>query len=163
MLSISEINKAAEKAIDDTFAHYFVHLSSGQDKVEEAQFIVEMLQMLQPWLLFTEGTLEAVHSFLYKDQLHINLIYSLTAIFRQRFAVENGEYDLYVKHIANSFDTKECTNEKESLMSEEYRNRLMPISSVESLLKNNRPLVMLATMMLYLDTNILAHALDPKR
>jgi hypothetical protein len=163
MLSISEINKVAEKAIDDAFAHYFVHLASGQDKIDEAKFIAELLQMLQPWLFFSEGTLEATHDFIYKDQLHINLIYSLTAIFRQRFAVDVEECNLYVKHIANSFDTKECTNEKESLMSEEYRNRLMAPSSVESLLKNNRPLVMMATAMLFLDTNILALALDPKR
>jgi hypothetical protein len=162
MTPLAEINQVAEKAIDDAFAHYFVHLASGQDKLFEAKFIAETLQMIQPWLFFTEEAMEELINFIYKDTIHINLVFTLTAMFRQRFTLETEDYDRYVKHIAQSFFTQDNEDDKLSMMPKEYRDRLTNPDAIEMMMKNNRMLVMLITMALYLDTNILATALVSK-
>jgi hypothetical protein len=158
MTPIAEINKVAEKAIDGAFAHYFFHLASGEDKLFEAKFVAETLQMIQPWLFFTEEAMEQLIDFIYKDTIHINLVFTLTAIFRQRFVLEKEDYDRYVKHIAESFFTQDNEDEKLSMMPKEYRDRLTNPQAIEMMLRNNRMLVMLITATLYLDTNIIKEA-----
>lgn len=158
MTPLADINEVARNAINGAFAHYFQNLASGEDKLHEAKFSAEVLQMIQPWLFFTEEAMEAMLDFIYKDTLHINFVYTMTALFRQRFVLEKEDYERYVRHIADSFYTQENEDEKLSMMAKEYRERLISPESIEMMMKNNRLLVMLITMSLYLDTNIVSEA-----
>lgn len=162
MLSIAELNKAADRAVNEAYAHYLSNLASGQDKISEIQFVGTLLQMMQPWTFFTEEAMEEMMNAIYKDALYISFMYNMTALFRQRFAVSKEDYELYIKHVADSFFTQACENDNLSMMATEYRVRLSSGESIEVMLKNNRILVMLVTMMLYFDTRILAAALGGK-
>jgi hypothetical protein len=153
-----EATEFADKAINEAFAHYFVHLASGDEKIHEAKFVAELIQSTQPWLFFTEEAMEALMNSIYKDVLYINFIYTLTTLFRQRFVGTNKHYEEYIGHVADAFNVQENVDESMSMMSRDYRDRLVKPEGVRIMLQNNRMLVMIVSLVAYLDTNILAQA-----
>lgn len=159
MSTIAEITKVAKHAIDEAYEHYFIHLTAGEQKIEEIKAVAEMIMMMQPWLFFTETALEKLQEFIYTNSQRINLVYSLTALFRQRFTLEEEDYKKYIDHLATSFNTQECEAANLSMMAVKYQERLTKPEMIQVLLQNNRPLVMLASTMLYFDTNILKQSI----
>uniref|UniRef100_A0AAU7PFN6 Uncharacterized protein n=1 Tax=Burkholderia phage vB_BgluM-SURPRISE13 TaxID=3159457 RepID=A0AAU7PFN6_9VIRU len=160
MATMAEITDVAGTAINQAMHHYFVNLAtSGDDRNNEAQFVAEVLMQVQGWLLFTEDSLQNIQDLIYKDTLHINLVYTLTALFRTRFILPEQDYQTYIEHLANSFNTKEAADPRQSFMSAEYSDRIPDPAPVANLLKNNRHLVMLATFFVYGDPNVLADAI----
>jgi hypothetical protein len=154
-----EATEFASKAINEAFEHYFVNLASGDEKIHEAKFVAELIQNTQPWLFFTEESMEALVNSIYKDVLYINFIYTMTAIFKQRYVGTTQHYEEYVGHIAESFNVQDNSDENLSMMSRDYRDRLVKPEGVRMMLQNNRMLVMIVSLISYLDTNILAQAL----
>lgn len=163
MPTIAEITKVAGNAINEALEQYLIHLTTGENKVQEVLFLKDLILMMQPWLFFTETAMEKLQAEIYRDSLRINLIYSLTALFRQRFTLPEEDYQAYIKHLANSFNTQECSDPVLSMMATEYANRLTNPDAIEMMLENNRPLVMMVTTMLYIDTSILLRAIEVKR
>lgn len=160
---IDEIVKTAAVALNSGVEHYFHHLSSGENKKDEAVFIAETMKSSQVWLFFTEGSMDALRSSIYKSQLFIDLVYNLSTIFHQRFLAGEEDYKTYVKHLSWAFDSAFSEADGLSLMAPEYRDRLVAAENTETLLASNRPWVFLATMILYLDTNIIIEALQAKK
>lgn len=159
MATIAEINEVAKDAINQAMQHYFVNLAVGENKIHETQFLAELLIQTQGWLVFGEESLQNIQSQIYKDSLYINLIYTLTALFRSRFVLPKEDYKKLIEHLANSFNTKECEDENLSFMSPAYRARIPDPETIVSLLINNHHLVMLLVFYTYADTNVLAEAL----
>jgi hypothetical protein len=163
MATTEEVTSEARRAINDAMSHYFINLASGGEKIDEAKFIAAFLQMAQPWLFFAEASLGAVQDFIMKDVLHINLVNTLTALFYNRFTLGRENYEAYIKHLSQSFFTQEASDFKQSFMAEEYRNRLIDPETIEMLLLNNRSLVMLVSIVLYFETQLLADVLPKHR
>ena len=159
MTKLDEILQVAGTAINEAYAHYFTNLAVGEGKVFEAKFIAELISMIQPWLFFTEESLERVTSFIYKDQLSVNLAYTLTALFRQRFALPEEEYMAFLDHVADAFAVQKCDDQQASMMSPEYSSRIPTPEAISVMLKNNRMIAMLASTVLYLNVEIIAGAL----
>lgn len=155
MATIEEITQVAKKAIDESMSHYFINLASGEAKVHESKFVGEVLMAMQGWLIFTEDSLQNIQDMVLKDSLHINLIYTLTALFYNRFTLPREDYDALVDHLAQSFDTKEAEDDFQSFMPKEYRARLADPKYIASLLRNNRSLVMLTCLYTYFNVEIL--------
>lgn len=158
MATMAEITEVASNAVNGAMSHYFVNLATGEEKVEEAKFIAEVLMQTQGWLLFTEESLQNLHDVTYKDTLYINLIYTLTSLFRTRFVLSEVEYQQYLEHLAQAYDVKESADPRLSFMSPEYSARIPDPATVLNLLRNNRHLVMMASFFTYGDPNILADA-----
>lgn len=155
MATLEEINKVAKEAIDGAMSHYFVNLASGATKSLESGFIAEVLMAMQGWLIFTEDSLQNLQDMILKDSLNINLIYTLTALFYSRFTLPREDYEALIEHLAQSFNTKETKDDLQSFMPLEYRVRLAEPNDISNLLRNNRSLVMLTCIYVYLDVNIL--------
>ena len=160
MATMAEITENAQIAINQAVSHYFVNLATSSDnRNNEAQFLAEVVLQIQGWLMFTEDSLQNIQDLIYKDTLYINLVYTLTALFRTRFTLSNEDYSALITHLANAFDTKESADPLLSFMSAEYSERIPTPGTVASLLSNNRQLVMLACWFIYGDPNILADAI----
>lgn len=160
MATMAEITENAQIAINQAMNHYFVNLvTSSDERNNEAQFMAELVMQVQGWLLFTEDSLQNIQDMIYKDTLHINLVYTLTALFRTRFTLPEQDYQSLVNHLADAFNTKETSDPRQSFMSSEYSDRIPDPAAVANLLKNNRQLVMLACWFIYGDPNILAEAI----
>lgn len=159
MSTMAEITEVAQKAIDGAMYHYFVNLAtSSDDRNNEAQFFAEIVMQTQGWLVFTEDAMQNLYDQIYKDTLHINLVYTLTALFRSRFTLPEEDYQALIVHLANSYHTKEATDSNLSFMGQEYRDRIPDPEMVISILKNNRYLVMFAVYFTYGDPSVLAEA-----
>lgn len=159
MATLKEILDCARYSINETVQHYFTNVAAGQEKAAEIQFLAELLLQQQPWLFFTGDALENTQNQIMKSSLNINLIYNLTMLFRSRFHLGDDDYSKLLDHIANSSNTKECSDEHMSFMVPEYRNRVLPPAEMLSLMKNNRSLVFLFCMVLYLETDLLTKGL----
>ena len=158
MLTIKEIIEQAGSALNAAFDHYFVNLASGQGKEDEALFIASLIQNTQPWLIFTEEGIESLMiEQIYRDSVHLNLIYNLTTAFFNKLGLESGDYKRYVDYLSSAFDINPG-NPALSLMFKEHQDRLMGENRIFTLLDNNRPLVMLATMIAHLDVSIIVAA-----
>lgn len=158
MLSVKEITEQAANALNEGFTHYFNNLASGESVLTEAQFIGELIQTTQPWLLFTEGSLEEMLTAkIHKNAEHLNLIYNLTMVFFSKFPVEEKDYNRYLDHLAFSYHVSAGEREL-SMMHTEHLDRLMREDAIRSLMENNRFMVMLATMFNHLNVAILADA-----
>lgn len=155
MTPLKEILECARTAVNESVRHYFINVSAGQEKAAEIQFMADLLLQQQPWLFFTADALENTQNQIMKSSLSINLIYNLTTIFRSRFHLDDEDYRRLIDHFANSSNTKECSDERMSFMVEDYRARLLPPAEMAALMKNNRSLVFLFCVVLYLDTDIL--------
>lgn len=163
MLTLKEIVDQAANALNAGFDHYFVNLASGEGKIDEAKFIGLLIQQTQPWLMFTEEGIESMMiESIYRDPVHLNLIYNLTLAFFSKLSLEESDYERYLNHMAFSFDIN-ASKDSLSLMFKEYQDRLMGEDRVYTILKNNRPIVMLATMITHLDVSILVAAMTPPK
>lgn len=159
MTKLDEILTVAGTAINEAYAHYFTNLATGEGKVFEAKFIAELISLIQPWLFFTEESLERVTSLIYKDQITVNLSYTLTALFRQRFSLPEEDYAAFLDHIADSFAVQKCEDPQASMMSNEYSSRIPTPEAIAVMLKNNRMIAMLASTVLYLNMEVIAGSL----
>lgn len=159
MSTLADIIEVATNAINQALHHYFENLASGAEKIEESKFLAEVLIEMQGWLVFTEESLQNIQDMIYKDTLYINLIYTLTALFRTRFVLPQEDYDTLVEHLAKSFDTKKSIDPKQSFMPTVYVNRIPDPDVVMNILSNNQHLVMLAVFYTYGSTQVLLEAL----
>lgn len=164
MATLAEITENAQNAINQALHHYFMNLAvSSENRYNEAQFIASLLLQTQGWLVFTEDSMQNLYDEIYKDTLHINLVYTLTALFRTRFTLPEEDYQALIAHLANSFNTKETPDPKLSFTGQEYRDRIPDPTAVISILKNNRYLVMFAVLFTWADPAILADAIENKK
>jgi hypothetical protein len=158
---MAEITAVAEKAINDAMHHYFVNLATSSDtRNNEVDFFVEVALQTQGWLVFTEDSMQNLYDLIYKDTLYINLVYTMTALFRARFTLPEEDYQTLIEHLAYSYHTKEASDPKLSFMGSEYRDRIPDPAAVISILKNNRYLVMLAVYFTYGNPAVLAEAIS---
>ena len=161
MAEMADITKVAQNAIDEAMAHYFVNLAtSGDNRNNEAQFLADVLLQTQGWLVFTEDSLQNIQDLIFKDTLHLNLVYTLTALFHSRFTLPKEDYDQLIEHLAHSFNTKECQDERLSFLPKQYADRIPEPGAIISILRNNRHLVMLVVFYTYGNPSILADALE---
>lgn len=154
------IDDIAEKAINDTFKHYFTNLTSGEEKVNEALYIGRLFQKLQPWLLLTEVSLMELRKEVFGSPETTNLISNLTAIFIQRFYVTDEEKKVYVNRLAVSFSHVRVGHTDMAIIDDEYYQRCPdPKASVE-IIHENLFLMMLMTALVYLDTSVITETMS---
>lgn len=160
MATLAEITEVAKNAIDSTMAHYFHNLTvRGENRQNEATFLAEVLLQTQGWLVFTEDSMQNLYDMIYKDTLHINLVYTLTALFRTRFTLPEEDYQDLIVHLATAYNTKEAVDPKLSFMGSEYRERIPDPDGIIKILQNNRYLVMFAVLFTYGNPEIIAEAI----
>ncbi|BCM95085.1 hypothetical protein [Burkholderia phage FLC6] len=157
MSTLAEITETAQNAINSALSHYFHNLTiKGENRQNEATFLAEVLLQTQGWLVFTEDSMQNLYDMIYKDTLHINLVYTLTALFRTRFTLPEQDYQALIVHLAQAFNTKEAADPKLSFMGTEYRDRIPDPDGIIKILQNNRYLVMFAVLFTYGNPEIIA-------
>lgn len=159
MLTLQEITKVVSDAVNGAINHYFYNMVAGPDKADEAQFIAEFMQQTQLWLFFTEEAMEELHKTIYKSDIQINLVYSLSVLFHQRVTISEEDYARFVKHLTWSVDAKFAEEDPLSIMASQYRERIPNAENIEVFLRSNRPWVFLCCMASYLETSNLVAAL----
>lgn len=157
MATLAEITETAQNAINSALSHYFHNLTiKGENRQNEATFLAEVLLQTQGWLVFTEDSMQNLYDMIYKDTLHINLVYTLTALFRTRFTLPEQDYQALIVHLAQAFNTKEAADPTLSFMGTEYRDRIPDPDGIIKILQNNRYLVMFAVLFTYGNPEIIA-------
>lgn len=149
----------AKLAIDDAFDHYFTNLTSDDKKESEILFLADLITEIEPWLFFTDDSLDNIYKRIGDSSANTNLINSLTLLFYMRYTPTKD----YLHQLAVATPVGECEDSKLSFMPQEYRDRTSTWQTTLELLKNNRSLVMLFTMIMYFDTGILAANLSVKK
>ncbi|BAQ02575.1 hypothetical protein AVU38_gp047 [Ralstonia phage RSL2] len=158
---MAEITEVAQNAINGAMHHYFHNLTiKGENRFNEASFLGEVLLQTQGWLVFTEDSMQNLYDMIYKDTLYINLVYTLTSLFRTRFTLPEEDYQALIVHLAQAYNTKEADDPKLSFMGAEYRSRIPDPDAVISILKNNRYLVMFAVFFTYGSPEIIAGVIE---
>lgn len=158
MRPLEQILDRTSIAVNGAIEHYLVQLSAGEDLAHGAQFLAELLLSLQPWLFFTEGSMENITNLTTQSAANVNVTYNLTSLFHGRLTLTSDEYAALIEHIADASDVGHCEDTAVSFMAPEYRLRLISKEAASVLLTNNRNLVFMYAMMSFVDTNILEKA-----
>lgn len=142
----------AKLAIDDAIDHYFTNLTDGPKKEKEITFLADLITQIEPWLMFTGDSLDNIYKLISDTPEQTNLIYSLTMLFNQRYIPD----DNYIRQLANSAVVGTYKDARMSFMPPEYHDRIPTYQAIVDLMENNRSLVMIATIVSYFETSILA-------
>ena len=142
----------AKLAIDDAIDHYFTNLTDGDKKEKEITFLADLITQIEPWLMYTGDSLENIYKLIEDTPEKTNLIYTLTMLFYQRYIPD----EQYIYNLANAAAVGSYRTAKMSFMPMEYHDRIPSMSAVIDFLNNNRSLVMIATVISYFETSILA-------
>lgn len=146
----------AHDAINEAVTHYFENqLSDSQEIVDAATYLTELISTTQLWLFFTEGTQEHIQSLFIQDISKVNIIMTITTIFNQRINAGNDRYLEYIRTLATSCTVNGLQGES-SLLPKEHSNRMQSFEEAVSMLRCNPHLVMLLTMLMYMDAGVVA-------
>lgn len=150
-----------KNAIDGAIHHYFENLVTSPRLENEIMVLSQLIETIEPWLFMTEPSLENIRKLITTDIANVNLFFTLTTLFDIRFNTMNPQtlYD-YNHRLAMAFSSPGSGDM--STVPTEYSNRIQDVETMINLFGSNRHLVMLGTMILFFDTNILAAALPAK-
>lgn len=150
-----------KKAIDDAIYHYFENLVTSPRSEEEIIFLSKLIESIEPWLFMTDPSLNSIHDQIESDIKNVNLIYSLTSLFDIRFNPNDpAVLKDYIDRLAAAFGSP--GHGEFSMVPGEYASRVPDVRAMADLLSCNKHLVMLGTLVMFFDTNILAAALPSK-
>lgn len=146
------ICEKARLAINDALVHYLSNLMSEEKQQQTAEWIVDTLQMIQPYLMLTEPALVALMKrVLSTTGLGYEITMNLTVLFHQYFQVTDANIETYINATVASMDMFREENKEDELVPMEYRSRHAKREDMLNLLKSNKFLVMYLTLVLYIE------------
>lgn len=147
-------------AINGAIEHYFENLTVSPADEEGIMFISQMLEAIEPWLFLTEQSMTHIKTSIESNIKNVNLIYSLTTLFELRMSQTTQERSEYIRRLAMAFTSP--GKGPSSIVPEDYALRVPGVEENINMLTSNRFLVMIATMVMFMNTNLLAARLPGK-
>lgn len=147
----------AKAAIEEAIMHYLDNQLSDTKEIETAvEYLTEMIGSVQLWLFFTEGTQEHINTLVFRDPFTINTIMTITTLFIQRLGpLHPGVDAAYRDTLVNACTTLGNRNDT-TLMPREYSDRIQPADEAKIMLRDNPHLLMILSMLMYLDVSLIA-------
>lgn len=163
MSEIKTIEQRARQAINTAVEHYFDNLTEGEQQINEATAIGELIQMSQPWLFSTEQALTTFSDTVHASPLMMNLIQNLTVLFYINFNADNLEVEEYNRRLADSLCVIGNPTNPSIILNDNYRKRVPQFETTHKILAANRFVVTMITIVLFLQTGIITEIIDKNK